>query len=77
MTFYRILGDWDEMGPPGDPDIDDEETRAYQQVRRRFVIMRVLGAGVGAGSRPASVREQASQSCWLKLRASDDERARY
>ena len=42
MTFYRLLGDWDEMGPPGDTDMDDAETRAYQQVREIFVMMHVF-----------------------------------
>ena len=35
MPFYRILGDWDEMGPVGDAEVDGGETgKANQQVRR-------------------------------------------
>lgn len=35
MPFYRILGDWDEMGPVGDADVDGAETgKANQQVRQ-------------------------------------------
>lgn len=32
MPFYRILGEWDEMAPGGDLEMDDDEMRARQQV---------------------------------------------
>lgn len=35
MPFYRILGDWDEMGPVGDAELDSADTgKANQQVRQ-------------------------------------------
>lgn len=37
MPFYRILGDWDEMGPVGDAEVDGAETvKANQQVRQKY-----------------------------------------
>lgn len=40
MPFYRILGDWDEMAPVGDAEVDGAETgKANQQVLLTAVLL--------------------------------------
>lgn len=41
MPFYQILGDWDEMGPVGDAEVEGAETgKADQQVGMRYMFIR-------------------------------------